>query len=260
MKTFAATKMHKTYLSFMTRVFVVYLLGALAAFPAQAQTPDKRAETEQLRTQVLKLYGEGKYDEALPLANRALELSESSFGPTDIAVADAATNLAVLYVAKGKLDKAEPLLLRAIEINDKLRRPVDTVVVRTLELYSCVLHGKGQDDKLKAFDKSRLPMLMASPEPDRFWGAIWHATEVVHLPKPDYPRSNVGMAAQGRVIMEVIVNEEGKVIHVRNMCGGNVMLVKAAEDSVIKAQYKPIIAAGKPVRVIGYQLYRFVVQ
>ena len=223
---------------------------------AEAQESDKRIEVERLSAQVERLIVEGKFDEALPLANRALDLSDAAFGPRDASVANAATNLAGLYILKGKSGKAEPLLLRAIQINDTVRQAAYPIVIKTLEMYICILSNREQDDKLKAFDESRLPMLMSSAESDRFWGALWRATKVIHLPKPDYPGAAKGVSS-GRILVEVTVDEEGKVIRARSMCGGSVLLTKVAEESTKKAQFNPVLIAGKPIRIIGYLLYRF---
>ncbi|HEV7744143.1 MAG TPA: energy transducer TonB [Pyrinomonadaceae bacterium] len=66
--------------------------------------------------------------------------------------------------------------------------------------------------------------------------------------------------ASGRILVEVTVDEEGKVMRAQRMCGGSALLIKVSEDAARKAQFKPIVIAGKPVRIIGYLLYRFVHQ
>jgi hypothetical protein len=66
----------------------------------ESQASEKQAEAAQLSERVIRLYSEGKFDEALPIANRVLELSQEVFGPTDAAVASAASNLAELHIAK----------------------------------------------------------------------------------------------------------------------------------------------------------------
>ncbi len=60
----------------------------------EGQASEKQAEAERLGAQVIRLFGEGKFDEALPLAERVLDLSEIGFGPGDASVANAASNLA----------------------------------------------------------------------------------------------------------------------------------------------------------------------
>jgi len=61
----------------------------------------------------------GKYDEALPLTERALEIRERILGPDHHEVATALNRLAVLYSIKGEYAKAEPLYQRALFIQEK---------------------------------------------------------------------------------------------------------------------------------------------
>jgi len=223
-----------------------------------AQASEKQAEAEHLSSQVIRLFGEGKFDEALPIANRVLEISENVFGPNDVAVANAASNLAEVYIAKGSSQRAEPLLLRAIQINDRVRKPADPIAVKTLERYTCVLNNREQDDKLKDFVKGRLPMLEGSAEPDRFWGALWLVTKAVSMPRPEYPQAAKGRSE--RILVEVVLNEEGRVIRAQSMCGRSALLINVSEAAAKQSEFKPVLIAGKPIRVIGYLLYRFVAQ
>lgn len=77
-------------------------------------------EASRLRRQVVKLYGEGKYEEATPLAERAQAILEEVFGGEHSSVADALNNLAELYSAKGDYARVEPLHRRALAIREKL--------------------------------------------------------------------------------------------------------------------------------------------
>jgi tetratricopeptide (TPR) repeat protein len=227
---------------------------------ADAQAAEKQAEAERLSSEVIRLFGERKFDEALPLANRVLELSEVAFGPGDAAVANAASNLAELYYAKGSPQKAEPFLLRAIEINDKVRKPADPVLVKTLERYTCVLKIRKQDDKLKEFEKARRPTLNRSAEPDRFWGLVWGVAEIISIPRPVYPQAATDERTSQSILVEVTVDEQGKVIRAQSMCGGSAMLIKVSEEAAKKAQFKPVLVAGVPTRIIGYLCFKFVGQ
>ena len=74
-----------------------------------ATQPDGLEEALRLSEQVAKLYGEGKYDAAVPLAVRALSIREKALGPEHPDVATALNNLAALYKANGEYAKAEPL-------------------------------------------------------------------------------------------------------------------------------------------------------
>lgn len=109
----------------MSRALKLIAAVLLAACAAAAQTPasgGEQAEAARLNAEVLKLYAAGKYDEALPLARRVLELREQAAGVEDAAVASALNNLAAIHIRKGKGGEAERLLLRSLAVYEKLGR------------------------------------------------------------------------------------------------------------------------------------------
>jgi Tetratricopeptide repeat len=189
----------------------------------------------------------------LPLAKQVLELNEKVFGRDALMVAKSASTLAELYITKGNYKEAAPLLLRAIEINDKELKPDNPSLIRTLKNYTCILYLSELDKKLQDFETSRLAVLERSSQPDRFWGAVWRVSKPTNVPKPDYP-PGVG---SGRVLIAATVDEKGKVISTQNMCGGNVLLVRASLESANKAEFKPLVVQGMPVRIIGISLIDF---
>src|SRR5215471_9965033 len=80
-------------------------------------------EARQLYAQVVQLYGQGRYKEAISLAQRALAITEKAFGPEHRDVASSLNNLAVLYDSTGAYAKAEPLYQRALAITEKALGP-----------------------------------------------------------------------------------------------------------------------------------------
>ena len=81
-------------------------------------TDDDRSflELRKLLTESANLRISGKYDEALPLAERALATGEKVLGPNHVFVARLATNLAAIYQNKIQNGKARPLFERALGI------------------------------------------------------------------------------------------------------------------------------------------------
>ena len=75
----------------------------------EAAQSDELNELKQLIPQVMKLYTEGKYDEAIPLAVRVLTIIEKDIGPDTSGYALSLNNLARLYAAKGDYTRAAPL-------------------------------------------------------------------------------------------------------------------------------------------------------
>lgn len=116
----------------MRRVWIavcLYLLFAACTAGLRAQgeggasRPQRGEELSRLNAEVVQLYGEGKFDEALPPAQRALELAEGSFGPNDLHVADALFNLAAVRYSRQEYDKAGQLYNRALPIYEAAAGP-----------------------------------------------------------------------------------------------------------------------------------------
>src|SRR6185295_1026440 len=109
-------------------VVVVVLLAGTPRSRAQPPTVTPSAQTAlneatRLNREVEKLYGEGKFRNAVPLAERALALREKALGSTHPDVAEILNNLALLYKVQGEYTKAESLHVRALDIREKVLGP-----------------------------------------------------------------------------------------------------------------------------------------
>jgi len=76
------------------------------------------ALANQLNQQVRDLYRSGRYTEAIPLAERALAITEAQLGPDHPDMATSLNNLALLYDSLGHYGEAEPLYQRALAITE----------------------------------------------------------------------------------------------------------------------------------------------
>ena len=105
-------------------------LGLLVSIPkevtGQSQPPpsaQQSAELEEatlLDKQVEQLYKEGKYTQAIPLAERELAIREKILGKEHPDVATSLNDLARLYQEQGSYEKAEPLFVRSLAIREKV--------------------------------------------------------------------------------------------------------------------------------------------
>jgi CHAT domain-containing protein/tetratricopeptide (TPR) repeat protein len=77
---------------------------------------EELAEAKQLNQQVIKLYNQGKYKEAIPLAQRVLAIREKILGKNHPSVANSLNNLALLYDSQGEYSLVESLYKRALFI------------------------------------------------------------------------------------------------------------------------------------------------
>ena len=103
---------------------VVILSAGAAQSSAQPSVEAASSQTEleeakRLNEQVEKLFGEGRYQEAVFPAERALNIRETMLDPRDPAVAESLNNLAVAYEFLAAHAKAEPLYLRALNIREQ---------------------------------------------------------------------------------------------------------------------------------------------
>lgn len=80
------------------------------------ERPPELIEASNLSVQVVKFFNEGKFDEALPLAKRVVELREKALGQNHVLVGDALANLASIYIRKQKLSDAESAFERVLNI------------------------------------------------------------------------------------------------------------------------------------------------
>lgn len=74
---------------------------------------------DKLNDEVVVLYQQRKFSEAVKVAEEALKVAEKTFGLEHPNVATSLNNLGLIYQAQGKYEKAEPLYIRALEIDEK---------------------------------------------------------------------------------------------------------------------------------------------
>jgi CHAT domain-containing protein/Tfp pilus assembly protein PilF len=118
---------HEANLVIETRGLIgEYLFGPNGAYAdlstAGAQEGDL-AEAQRLNGQVAQHYAAGKYQQAIPLAQRALAITENAIGSEHPETARALHSLAALYYASSDYAKAEPLFERALAIREKALGP-----------------------------------------------------------------------------------------------------------------------------------------
>jgi Flp pilus assembly protein TadD len=97
-------------LGYRTHIAPAIFIALVAAFGIDIKLGHSQTkEAEALTAQSRKLYQQGRYSEAIPLAQRILEIREKSLGPDHTEVATALNNLAAAYKGQGRYVDAEPL-------------------------------------------------------------------------------------------------------------------------------------------------------
>jgi TonB family protein len=308
---------------------------------AQEKSPEL-IEASKLSAQVVQYHKEGKYEEALPLAKRVVEIREKVLGDKDTLVGDAHANLASIYVGKKKLYEAASSFRSALKIYEKaygtdspklcgvldnlgwinfgVHNPASaqdflkrSLAIRekafganSKEVAQSLIH-LGQLNQNFRYYPTAIPfyqrafdILEKNPETDkkeladlaqkcscvfklnkqeteseeyakraheirnpegsganvvRRTGGVL-AGSAIHKEEPEYPDLAKHLHVSGAVIVEVTVDETGKVIQSRVLCG-DVLLSYHAEQAARKWRFTPTLLSGVPVKVIGTITFNF---
>ena len=81
--------------------------------------------------------------------------------------------------------------------------------------------------------------------------------KATYLPKPSYPSEARANRDSGSVSVQVLIDEQGKVIRA-GIVSGPATLQFASRESACGAKYSPTTLAGQPVKVSGIIVYNFV--
>ncbi|BAY09666.1 CHAT domain-containing tetratricopeptide repeat protein [Calothrix sp. NIES-2098] len=145
----AASSLFAPWLA-IAAITTVSLLSIPVKSTAQQQSnsysAEQRAalqEAEQLNQQANKLYQEGKYSSAIPLAERTLAIREQVLGSQHLDVAESLNNLAILYREQGNYQQAEPLFQRSLAIAEKVLGNSHPIVATSLNNLALVYQYLG---------------------------------------------------------------------------------------------------------------------
>ena len=114
------------------------------AAPLEASHRLAQNELEALDQQIVELYEQGRYQEAIPLAERRVEIVEAQVGSEHLDVATSLNNLAELYRLQGRYEDAEPLYQRSLGIREAQlgsEHPNTVTVRENLETLQQALEG-----------------------------------------------------------------------------------------------------------------------
>jgi len=84
-------------------------------------------------------------------------------------------------------------------------------------------------------------------------------SKAINKPTPDYPAIARQMRVQGTVPVQILIDEQGRVVQAQ-ATGGPPLLQKSAADAARRATFSPTLLSGKPVKASGVIYYNFVLQ
>ena len=190
------------------------LLLALAficvAVPAQSNSPSasqnkELAEADKLSTEVVRLYGEAKYEEAIPLAKRALKIREKLLPPNARLLADAYNTIALLYIARLSFGDAESPLKSSLAIYERDAASNGLMIGTTLDNLALVRYAKRDPKKAEEFYLRALAIKEKTlgPDDDHTINSLTNLAEFYRRER-DYVKANA-------MLQRVITAKEKKL-------------------------------------------------
>jgi TonB family protein len=134
---------------------------------------------------------------------------------------------------------------------------LDPPTVRTGESGDCI-GCSNSSETVKIPDKPPEPPAVKQSTIARLPSNVL-VSKAIALPQPAYPMMAKQTRTQGNVNIQILVDEQGKVLSAQ-VISGNPMLVTAAKEAAMRARFTPTVLNGQAVRTQGVIIYNFVLQ
>lgn len=250
-------------------------ISAPVSLPAATPAPDyafyrKRADENNLK---------GEYELAVSDYNKAIELNPadaasylnrgqaySAKKSYDLAILDydktiqldpkdstAYLNRAGIYEQKGNLLQAVSDYQKAIEFDASNEAAKSSLKRLQDELAKTLPKPKTQETPVV----SESPKVIKSPVPPKTLELGLLNSFALKLAMPMYPEIARKLNAEGKVTVQITIDEEGKVISAK-ATSGPALLRSPSEDAARKSKFRPTLVGDQPVKAAGFIIYNFV--
>jgi len=122
---------------------------------------------------------------------------------------------------------------------------------------NCITCNSTQASRIET-DTPAPPRTIVKPQTQRLPPQVL-ISKAISLPEPPYPPLAKQIRAQGPVPVQILVDENGKVLSAHAV-SGNAFLTRAAEEAAMRARFTPTTFNGQPVKIQGVITYNFVLQ
>jgi protein TonB len=102
------------------------------------------------------------------------------------------------------------------------------------------------------------PPPVVKPSTQRVTSTVLNS-KVINLPQPSYPALARQVRKQGPVNVQILVDEQGRVVSAQ-VVSGDPMLTYAAKEAALRARFTPTVLNGVAVKIQGVITYNFVLQ
>lgn len=197
------------------------------------------------------------FDKAESLAKRALTFKEQLHLPSSNLL-ESIDNLVKIYESAEKTRERNALVSRVVSMVEEKK-----IVLTDRQLFfrfrCLLLDGKQTADTVDLVKRIETilewaPSVDSAQQPAS--GGVLNGRALV-LPKPAYPAEARAVRAQGTVVVQVWIDECGKVVKAQAVSGAS-SLRPISEAAARKALFTPTLLLGSPTPVTGVIQYNFV--
>jgi len=203
-------------------------------------------------------HGMAQAGEAESLFKRAVAIKEKQ-GADSQGLADPLLNLAAFYRKLGRPTAALPIYQRVIVLQEKHFGIEGQPLVATLEQCACALRMDRKPLDASKMEQ-RAALIERKAEPDFvpvMGGAL--PGQAIHKEQPPYPDAAKAARLSGTVFIKVMIDETGRVIDAKILCGADLLAV-ASREAALKWRFKPSTINGQPTKVKGILTFNFTLQ
>ena len=106
-------------------------------------------------------------------------------------------------------------------------------------------------------DKPEAPVLPVLPDPTQITEVGDLNSRAVRLQTPVYPQDARRLGIQGKVLVQLTLDEQGNVTSAKST-SGNALLRNSAEDAARRSKFKPVLVDNQPVKATGFIIYSYI--
>lgn len=133
------------------KIFILILLLLIVSMSIPAQTtPVSTAlqEANKASSEVVKLFNQKKYDEALPIAQKIIEIREKELGKYHLSLAESWQNVAYIQQRREKIDEAERAFENSLDIYEKNQPLVSKDEKKYIQMLGIVATYQANDGRI----------------------------------------------------------------------------------------------------------------
>jgi len=183
---------------------------------------------------------------------RALAINEKRFGAESLETGRSLESLGGFYETTQDYKKAADFYGRSLAIKEKVLQPADRQIANLLYKCGCTLKEVGQQAKGQAYLDRAERIVPSSPPLNQ--GVIQGTA--VERAQPLYPEDARRAKISGKVVVEVVVDQCGRVVKASKVSGRN-ELAPAAIVAAEHWRFNPTTMMDMPVKVIGTITFNF---